>query len=190
MAVVTEVTATRPYTVDDLDAMPDDGRRRELIDGMLLVTPAPGWSHQEMGLTLYTALRAACPPELRVLAAPFAVRTSDLDEVQPDVLVTRYADLTMKNLPTAPLLAAEVASRSTALHDRHLKRAHYERLGVGSYWLLDPAGAGTLEVLELDDAERYEAIGSVSADKSITVSRPFAVTVCPARLLDGLRPPS
>ena len=63
------------------------GRRRELIDGMLFVSPAPGWPHQEMALTLYTLLRAACPPELHVLAAPFAVTTSAVDEVQPAVLV-------------------------------------------------------------------------------------------------------
>jgi Uma2 family endonuclease len=40
----------RPFTVDDLEGMPDDGNRYELIDGMLIVTPAPGWHHQEMGL--------------------------------------------------------------------------------------------------------------------------------------------
>jgi hypothetical protein len=38
----------RPFTVHDLEAMPDDGRRYEIIDGMLLVTPAPGWPHHPM----------------------------------------------------------------------------------------------------------------------------------------------
>jgi Uma2 family endonuclease len=72
----------RPFTVHDLETMPDDGRRYELIDGMLLVTPAPGWSHQEMSAALYVVLREACPPELRVLLAPFAVRTAPINEVQ------------------------------------------------------------------------------------------------------------
>jgi len=74
-----------------------------------------------MGATLYLQLRASCPADLRVLIAPFAVRSAFDSEVQPDVLVTRYADLTPKNLPVAPLLAVEVLSRSTSLVDRNLK---------------------------------------------------------------------
>jgi Uma2 family endonuclease len=178
----------RPFTVHDLEAMPDDGRRYELIDGMLLVTPAPGWSHQEMSLTMYTVLRAACPPELHVLAAPFAVRTALTTEVQPDVLVARYADLTEAGLPVAPVLAVETLSRSTQLNDRNTKKAHYERLGVPSYWLLDPVQPGGLEVYELDEQGRYQLTATVSGDEVFTARRPFPVQVCPARLLDGLRP--
>jgi Uma2 family endonuclease len=95
MSVMTSVIPRgRPFTVDDLEGMPDDGNRYELIDGMLLVSPAPNWAHQEMGATLYVQLRAACPADLRVMIAPFAVRTAADSEVQPDVLVTRYADVT------------------------------------------------------------------------------------------------
>ncbi len=178
----------RPFTVHDLEAMPDDGRRYELIDGMLLVTPAPGWSHQEMSLTLYTVLRRDCPAGLRVLAAPFAVRTALTNEVQPDVLVARYDDLTEANLPVAPLLAAEAMSRSTQLNDRNTKKAHYERLGVASYWLLDPVQPGGLEVYELDERGRYQLTAAVSGDEVFAARRPFPVQICPARLLDGLRP--
>lgn len=178
----------RPFTVHDLEAMPDDGRRYELIDGMLLVTPAPGWSHQEMSASLCRVLHAACPPELRVLPAPFAVRTAPTTEVQPDVLVARYADLTEACLPVAPLLAAEVLSRSTQLGDRNTKKAHYERLGVESYWLLDPIQPGALEVYELDAHGPYQLTAKVSGEQVHVASRPFPVSVCPARLLDGLRP--
>ncbi|MDD7936246.1 Uma2 family endonuclease [Actinomycetospora straminea] len=184
---MSEPASTSAYTVAELHAMPDDGRRRELIDGMLFVSPAPGWPHQEMALTLYTVLRAACPPELHVLAAPFAVTTSTVDEVQPDVIVCRYADLTRANLPVAPLLAVEVASSSTRLHDRNTKKAHYERLGVASYWLLDPEGAAALEVLELDGSGRYVTVAEAVGDEVVEVTRPFAVALSPARLLDGLR---
>ncbi|MGH3985290.1 MAG: Uma2 family endonuclease [Pseudonocardiaceae bacterium] len=178
----------RPFTVHDLEAMPDDGRRYELIDGMLLVTPAPGWSHQEMSATLYRVLHTACTPELRVLLAPFAVRIAPINEVQPDVLVARYDDLTEACLPVAPLLVVEVLSRSTALNDRNTKKAHYERLGVQSYWLLDPVQSGGLEAYELDDRGRYQMTATVSGDEVFTARRPFPVQVCPARLLDGLRP--
>ncbi len=142
MTAMTEpigLAEARPFTVHDLETTPDARRRYEIIDGILLVTPAPGWSHQEMSLTLYTVLRGASPSGLRVLAAPFALRTALTSEVQPDVLVARYDDLTEACLPVAPLLVVETLSRSTQLNDRHTKKAHYERLGVPSYWLLNPA---------------------------------------------------
>ena len=189
MTVMTSVIPHgRPFTVDDLEGMPDDGNRYELIDGMLLVSPAPGWPHQEMGLTLYVHLRAHCPPDLRVIAAPFAVQTAFDSEVQPDVIVTRYPDLTLKNLPVAPLLAAEVLSRSTRLVDHNLKKAHYERIGVASYWILDPVEPGSLAVFELDAEGRYQQIAHVEGGETFTATRPFPVTVVPARLLDGLHP--
>ncbi|MGH3588253.1 MAG: Uma2 family endonuclease, partial [Pseudonocardia sp.] len=107
----------RPFTVDDLEAMPDDGNRYELIDGMLLVSPAPGRRHQKVALRLYGVLEAACPDELDVIAAPFAVRPSVTTELQPDVLVGRDEDFTDKLLPTAPVLAVEVFSPSSVLND-------------------------------------------------------------------------
>jgi Uma2 family endonuclease len=191
MTVMTEpigLAGGRPFTVRDLEAMPDDGRRYEIIGGMLLVTPSPGWSHQEMSAALYVMLRAACPLELRVLLAPFAVRTAATNEVRPDVLVARYDDLTEACLPAAPVLVAETLSRSTQLNDRNTKKAHYERLGVPSYWLLDPVQPGGLEVHELDEQGHYKLMAKVTGDDVFVAHRPFPVQICPARLLDGLRP--
>ncbi len=53
------VAAGRPFTVDDLEAMLDDGHRYELIDGVLIVTPVPGWYHQEGSAELFVQLRNA-----------------------------------------------------------------------------------------------------------------------------------
>jgi Uma2 family endonuclease len=178
----------RPFTVANLEAMPDDGNRYELIDGMIIVSPASGWSHQEMGGALYVLLRASCPRELRVLQAPFAVQTAFDSEVQPDLIVARYRDLTPKNLPVAPVLVVEVLSHSTRLHDRNTKKAHYERIGVASYWLLDPAEPGALAAFELDGAGAYCEVGRAVGDEEFRAERPFPVAIVPARLLDGLRP--
>jgi len=178
----------RPFTVDDLEGMPDDGNRYELIDGMLLVTPAPGWEHQEVGLSLFVQLRESCPPDMRALAAPFAVQTAQDSEVQPDVIVARYVDFRSKNLPVAPLLAVEVLSRSTRLKDLNLKKAHYERIGVQAYWILDPNEPGSLTAFELDVEGRYQQVAHVEGDEAFATMRPFPLTVVPARLLDGLRP--
>jgi Uma2 family endonuclease len=107
--------------------------------------------------------------------------------VQPDVLVTRYVDLTPQDLRVAPLLVVETLSPSTALHDRNTKKAHYERMGVPSYWLLDPTAPGALVAFELRD-EVYAQVAHVVGDEGYTAGQPFPVTVVPARLLDGTRP--
>ncbi|MDN5747614.1 MAG: Uma2 family endonuclease [Pseudonocardia sp.] len=191
MAVMTtghaHIPTGRPFTVDDLEGMPDDGNRYELIDGVLIVSPAPSWEHQEMGATLYVDMRAACPRDKRVMIAPFAVQTAFDNEVQPDVLVTRFTDLTSKHLPVPPLMVAEVLSRSTQLHDRNTKKAHYERMGVPTYWLLDPTEPGSLTVFEHTGGS-YEQVAHVVGDERYGSQRPFPVTVVPARLLDGTRP--
>jgi Uma2 family endonuclease len=188
MTVMTSVIPHgRPFTVDDLEGMPDDGNRYELIDGMLLVSPAPNWAHQEMGFALAVHLREHCPADMRVLPAPFAVQTASDSEVQPDVLVARYGDLTEKNLPVAPVLAVEVLFRSTSLVDRNLKKAHYERIGVPYHWILDPAGDGALTAFA-NEGGGYAQVARVGGDESFVAREPFDVTVVPARLLDGLRP--
>ncbi|GAA0635111.1 Uma2 family endonuclease [Sporichthya brevicatena] len=178
----------RPFTVADLETMPDDGRRYELLDGMLLVSPGPTWSHQEMVASVYVELRRACPPEFRVLLAPFGVRTSPQNEVQPDVLVARFTELAEDYLPTAPVLAVEVLSPSTELHDRNTKMAHYARIGVPSYWILDPREPGAIEVHRLAPDGTYDLIASACGEEVVGVSEPFLLDLTPARLLDGRRP--
>lgn len=108
--------------------MPDDGRRYELIDGELLVSPAPGLLHQRVAFRLARVLDDACPDELEVIIAPFAVRPDNCNELQPEVLVARRCDLTDRHLPSAPVLAVEVYSPSSRLVDVNLKRAAYARL--------------------------------------------------------------
>lgn len=180
------VTSSSPFTVQDLEGMPDDGRRYEIIDGELLVSPAPGLRHQEAVLRLYRLLDDACPEQLHVIAAPFAVRTDAYNEVQPDVLVARFDEFTDKDLPVGPLLAVEVLSPSGRLIDLNLKRAAYERMGTASYWVLDPEVSDLL-VLELDASGHYTQVARVSGDEAFEAQQPFPVRVVPAELLGRLR---
>jgi Uma2 family endonuclease len=177
----------RPLTIDDLERLPDDGHRYELLDGMLLVSPAPAWSHQDVVGNMYMALREACIASYRVLLAPFAVTFGTRDtELQPDVLVARYGDLTPKNLPAAPVLAVEVRSPSTALVDLNLKKAAYERFGVASYWIVDPE-TPSFVAYELRNATYVETARAEGAEH-VSLAAPFPVDICPARLRRGLDP--
>ena len=154
---------------------------------MLLVSPrrsgAPG-----DGIQRSRQLRALCRRSSGSSPAPFAVQTASDSEVQPDVIVARFVDFRSKNLPVAPLLAVEVLSHSTRLKDRNLKKAHYERIGVASYWILDPAEPGALDGVRAGRDGRYRQVAHVEGDEEFVATRPFPVTVVPARLLDGLRP--
>jgi Uma2 family endonuclease len=181
------ILASSPFTVADLEDMPDDGRRYELVDGELLVSPAPGFPHQEIVYGLHRLLTDTCPDELHVVGAPFAVQLDHFNELQPDVLVARFDDLTTKNLPTAPVLAVEVLSRSGRPIDLNLKRAVYQRMGVPSYWIIDP-DVPELTVLELDDAGEYRETARVTGDDAYDAARPFAVRIVPGQLLGRLRP--
>ncbi|MEJ7834496.1 MAG: Uma2 family endonuclease [Nocardioides sp.] len=173
----------RPFTVADLDAIPDDGNRYELLDGALIVTPAPAMRHQRAVTKLTILLGAACPSQLEVFVAPFDVRLADDTNVQPDVLVARRTDLTEANLPVAPLLAVEILSPSTRTIDLHSKRDRLRRAGCPSYWVVDPIDA-RLIAWELNSDEQYVEVADVSGDDSWTATEPFSVTVTPARLID------
>src|SRR4051795_7822833 len=78
-----------PLTRDDLDRLPNDGHRYELVDGALLVTPAPVPRHQVVCAAIYRALFAACPPHLQVLFAPLDVVLTADTVMQPACWVLR-----------------------------------------------------------------------------------------------------
>jgi Uma2 family endonuclease len=170
-----------PLTEHDLAAMPEDGHRYELIDGVLLVTPAPSFSHQTVVTSLIVLLVGARRAEHRVLVAPFDVRFAPTTVVQPDVLVTRKGDPGEARLEKAPLLVVEVLSPSTRHLDLGTKRLAYEAAGVQAYWLIDP-DVPRLTVLHLEEG-RYVEQATVTGEDAFDATFPFAVRVVPAALL-------
>ncbi|MGH9189151.1 MAG: Uma2 family endonuclease [Acidimicrobiales bacterium] len=173
-----------PLTIDDLEKVPDDGHRYEILDGMLLVTPAPNTSHQTCVLVLGSVLLAAAGPGYTVLPAPYDWVIGPGTSFQPDIVVARTADVGPLRLERTPLLVVEVLSPSTRLVDLNLKRAAYEAAGVPAYWLVDPVGP-SLTVLRLDEGARYIEEASVAGTDAHHASHPFPVTVVPAALLRG-----
>src|SRR6478752_9032633 len=113
----------RDWTVDDLDLVPDDGLQYELLDGMLLVTPAPTSPHQRAIARLFLVLAAACPPGMEIFFAPLDWRPDRYSSLQPDLLIVRDEDVEIKNITRPLVLAVEILSPSTRRKDLFLKRS-------------------------------------------------------------------
>jgi Uma2 family endonuclease len=176
----------RPFTRADLERMPDDGRRYELIDGVLIVSAAPGRVHQRAAFRLARLLDDACPAEFEVLMAPFAVGLADDTEMQPDVLVGRRDQLTDRDLPAPPSLAVEVLSPSTRMIDLTAKRKRFERAGTTSFWVVDPtarAAEARLMAWELGPDGAYVQVADVTGEKEFGATLPYPVSVIPAELV-------
>lgn len=170
-----------PFTRADLESMPDDGRRYELIDGCLLVTPVPLVPHQFGVGALYRLLHAAAPADVLVLLGPFDVVLAEDTVFEPDLVAARRSDYTHKNLPVAPLLAVEVQSPSTRSFDLHVKRERHERAGTAAYWVVDPMAA-RLIAWDLRDGA-FVQVADVSGDEAFEAEMPFPVRVVPSALV-------
>jgi Uma2 family endonuclease len=135
-------SAVKRWTRQEVLDLPDDWNRYELIDGELLVTPAPTGPHQWAVVALYDRV-APYVRELRVGYACLAPADLALDGEQlsqPDLFAAPAAegrkpvDWTEFGIP---VLVAEILSPSTARYDRVTKRRRYQRSGVGTYWIVD-----------------------------------------------------
>ena len=176
-----------PLTVEDVWALPEDGRRYELIEGVLIVTPAPGAAHQTCAARIWSLLDAAAGPEHLVLIAPFDWVAGSQTLLQPDVLVARRADVAAtgdKRLERPPLLIVEVSSPTTRMVDHGTKRLAFQTAGVPAYWLVDP-DEPSLTVLTFRDG-RYVEEALVRGDEAYVAIEPFGVRVVPNELRRGL----
>ena len=96
-------SAFAEWTVDMLDALPDDGQRYEIIDGELFVTPSPSGTHQLVVGALHATLRAYLKTGsvARAMISPSDVRRGDRtrNRVQPDVYAVRLTDGSWRDFP-------------------------------------------------------------------------------------------
>ncbi len=138
------IATLRPLTYDDLRGMPYDGKRREVLEGELIVTPAPSRDHQEilanLDWILQRFLRASGSG--RVYTHPVDLYLGRHDIVQPDLVVIRDARPGIYRpegiIDEPPDFVVEILSASTRGIDLVRKMALYARSGVSEYWIADP----------------------------------------------------
>lgn len=132
-------------TIADLDSMPEDGNRYELIEGELFVSRSPSLIHQRTvrNLSFLFTLYLRENPLGEILPGP-GVIFSDFSGVIPDLVYVSFERgkeiATGDRLTGAPELIIEVLSPGTEnrRRDEHAKRQLYKKYGVKEYWILDP----------------------------------------------------
>src|SRR5690349_19786126 len=123
--------------------LPNDGRRYEIIEGELYVSPAPTTKHQRATTNLTTTLNVHTRSGRlgEVFTAPTDVVLANTSIVQPDILYIsreRRAIITEPNIQGAPDLVVEVISPSSTKTDQETKRDLYAKYGVLHYWVVEP----------------------------------------------------
>jgi len=130
------------WTAEMARALPEDGNRYEVIDGELLVTPAPSQRHQRAIELLYLTLGpyARSSRLMHAHFAPCEIEFSPRRAVQPDLFVVRLVEGKMPTdaeLAHTVLLAVEGLSPTTARYDRRKKRPMFQSEGVPEFWIVD-----------------------------------------------------
>lgn len=138
-----EPTTTRyTWTYDEYARLPDDGNRYEVIDGEVLVTPAPSTGHQHILANLIIALRTYVDREqLGVVLPDVDLLFVEGQFLRPDLLFVpnaARAGITSRGVERAPGLVIEILSPSSGAIDRVKKPSRYRDFGVPEYWVVDP----------------------------------------------------
>ena len=181
MGVMTAVETVGRFTRADLWAMPDDGRRYELLDGAIIVSPPPRVRHQKVTFGVAILLKGAATAGLEVLPAPLGLFFPDEDYLEPDVMVFDPNVIEDDQVKAGmPLLVVEVLSPSSRRRDVGDKLTRYRDAGVPNYWVVDPIDP-RLRAWRLQDGE-YVEIADVSGEEEWTATEPFEVTIRPADL--------
>ncbi|MCS7285276.1 MAG: Uma2 family endonuclease, partial [Hydrogenobacter thermophilus] len=129
-------------TVKDYEALPE-GSPYQLIEGELIMSPAPSPEHQRSSKRLFTKLYSLFEETKRgeVFYAPIDVYLDEENAYQPDIVVVLKdgkAKLTERGVEGPPDMVIEILSPSTAYYDLTEKKEVYERVGVKEYWIVDP----------------------------------------------------
>ena len=146
---------TAAWTLAELQRLPDDGNKYELVHGELFVTPAPSPPHE----SLASVLRMILEPYVRAqqlgrIWVPRAVVRIRGSEVEPDLMVRPDTGRVPRKWEDAPVptLVAEILSGTTRRRDHEQKRAFYLESGVAEYWIVD-GKSRNIRMIRPDEAD-------------------------------------
>lgn len=165
------------------EAGEDVGMRRELVDGVLIVSPFASLRHALAASRLHDILTAARPPGLLVLGT-INVDREPATNLQPDVTVVSADALERPAAEIRPLLVVEILSPSTRRFDLTVKRQLYAEFGIPSYWIVDIEEPSVV-VLELAISGEFEERERLLADRVVQLDRPFPVALAAADLIQA-----
>ncbi|GAA2452588.1 Uma2 family endonuclease [Actinomadura vinacea] len=181
-----------PYTIDDLDALPDEGVRRELVNGWITVAPWPSTVHDHAAKVLERALdRAAEAADADAyVKGPLDIDTGPAIRVPDLVLVEGEAARAARAVKARAydamdvLLVVEIISprSSSERTDRVDKVFEYARAGIPQYWMVELEPEPCVVVRVLGEDGRYHVSGSVVAGATLKVDEPFPFAFDPASL--------
>lgn len=146
------------YTYEDYRQLPDDGKRYEVHDGELVVSPSPTRRHQQLSKRMQFQLYKYVEVDHQlgeVYYAPLDVILADDNVLVPDLIFVsraRQESFSRRGLEGAPDLVVEILSPSTRARDQGQKRRIYARFGVRELWLVDPE-RDAIDLHELVDGE-------------------------------------
>ncbi len=168
-------TSTR-MTYEEYLKLPDDGKHYEIIDGELLVNPAPIPTHQRIVGRIWFALyrHFVAHGGGEVLSSPLDVVFDEDNMLEPDLVVITTASAGIvgeKNLRGAPDLVVEVLSPSTRRRDEIQKRKIYDENGVAEYWIVDPE-LETVKIHRRVDAA-FQRVAEISTETGGTITTPI-----------------
>lgn len=156
-------------TIDDFMRLPE-GALAELLEGELLMTPAPSLEHQRIVGRLFAALApyVAGGRIGEILLSPIDVHLPSGDIVEPDLVFVgkAHSAILRDTIRGVPDLVIEVVSPARPERDLLVKRGLYERNGIGEYWIVTPE-TRSVEVLIRKDG-RYDSHGWFEAADTLT----------------------
>jgi len=171
------LSTTSLRTAADLSYEPDDGLRRELHDGVVLVVPPPNDDHSWEVRTADRALSATAPDDVYILQN-VGVHVGLRRLYVPDLVVV-YRDAAFHDNgydPGGVLLAVEVVSPSSVTLDRITKPAVYAEQGIPFYWRIE--AEPKLFCHRLDPATSTYALDrELAPGEKADLTEPWSLTV-------------
>jgi Uma2 family endonuclease len=170
-SIHTAVNKALKFTYSDYRLLPDNGKRYEILEGELLMSPSPNTKHQIVLLNLAAILKSFVERNNlgQIFIAPYDVVLSKYDVVQPDIIFISNKNkqiIKSTHIEGVPDLVIEIISPGSAQRDRIIKRKIYALHGIKEFWLVHPEKE-QVQVLRLEKGD-FQRITELTREDVLT----------------------